>query len=86
MILEQEENQQIESKVPQLWKVWTFCKRMQIKIDHAHVCQEKGKKSQVGDLKDDTLSVVSEECMMVAQDKENMDDKEHSTVILILYI
>ena len=65
----------------QAWKVWTFCKRMQNKIDHAHVNEEKCEQSQAGDLKDNKILVVSEECMMVAQDEENMDNEENSTAI-----
>ena len=44
--------------------------------------QEKYETSQAGFLKDDNLSVVNEECVMVAQDKESSDDKENSTVIV----
>ena len=43
--------------------------------------QEKYEKFQAGNLKDDNLLVVSEECMMVAQDKEDTDNKENCTVI-----
>ena len=43
--------------------------------------QEKCEKSKGGDIIDDNISVVSEGCMMVAQDKENMDDEENCTVI-----
>ena len=58
-----------------------FAKKCRSKIDHAHVSQEKCEKSQVGDSKDDNLSVVSEECAMIAQDRENMKEEENSTVI-----
>ena len=58
-----------------------FAKKRRSKIDHAHVSQEKCEKSKEGDIIDDNISVVSEECMMVAQDKENMDDEENCTVI-----
>ena len=57
-----------------------FAKEGRSKIDHAHVSQEKYEESQVGDTKHDNLSVASEECKMVAQDKENTDDEENSTV------
>ena len=43
-----------------------FAKECRSKIDHAHVSQEKGGKSQTGDIKEDKLLVASEECMMVA--------------------
>ena len=56
----------------------TFCKS---RIYHAHVSQEKLEKFQVGYLNDNNLLVVSEESVVVAQDKQNMDDKEDSTVI-----
>ena len=57
-----------------------FAKECRSKIDHADVSQENCEESQVGDLKDDNLSVTSKECMMVAQDKENIYsnfDSEH---------
>ena len=58
-----------------------FAKECRSKIDHAGVSQEKCEKSQAGDLKDNNLSVVREECMMIAQDKETTDNDENSAVI-----
>ena len=56
------------------------CESCRSKIDHVHVSQEKYEESQAGEIRDDNLSVASEECGMIAQDRENMDDEENSTV------
>ena len=57
-----------------------IAKEIRSKIDNAHESEEKYEKSQGGDIKDDNLSVASERCVMVALDKENIDDEENSTV------
>ena len=45
--------------------------------------QEKSEESIAGETKEDNLWVTSEGCAMIAQDKENMDDEENSTMVFV---
>ena len=46
----------------------------------------RSEKSLTGAIKDDNLLVSTEECAMIALDKETIDDEENYTMILAQYI